>query len=31
MRKLGSIESTEDFILAVAGGADINGTWKEIG
>ena len=28
MRKLGSIESTEDFILAVAGGADINGTWK---
>ena len=28
MRKLGSIERTEDFILAVAGGADINGTWK---
>ena len=26
MRKLGSIEKTEDFILAVAGGADINGT-----
>ena len=28
MRKLGSIEKTEDFILAVAGGADINGTWR---
>ena len=28
MRKLGSIERTEDFFLAVAGGADINGTWK---
>ncbi|MGN0451975.1 MAG: hypothetical protein ACI4FN_07695 [Acutalibacteraceae bacterium] len=28
MKKLGSVESIEDFILAIAGGADVNGTWK---
>ena len=28
MRKLGSVENIEDFILAIAGGADVNGTWK---
>ncbi len=28
MRKLGSVESIEDFILAIASGADVNGTWK---
>lgn len=28
MKKLGSIENIEDFILAIAGGADVNGTWK---
>lgn len=28
MRKLGSVESVEDFVLAIAGGADVNGTWK---
>lgn len=28
MKKLGSVENLEDFILAIAGGADVNGTWK---
>lgn len=28
MKKLGSVEKIEDFILAIAGGADVNGTWK---
>lgn len=28
MRKLGGVEKIEDFILAIAGGADVNGTWK---
>lgn len=30
MRKLGSVESVEDFVLAIAGGADVNGTLKGI-
>ena len=30
MKKLGGIEKIEDFILAIAGGADINGTWKGV-
>ena len=28
MKRLGSVESIEDFILAIAGGADVKGTWK---
>ena len=28
MKKLGSVEKVEDFFLAVAGGADVNGTWR---
>ena len=28
MKKLGSIEKPDDFILAIAGGAVVNGTWK---
>jgi len=28
MRKLGGIENIEDFILAIANGADVNGTYK---
>ncbi len=28
MRKLGSIEPLDDFILALAGGANVNGTWR---
>lgn len=28
MKKLGSVENIEDFILAIAGGADVNGTWR---
>lgn len=28
MKKLGSVEKIDDFILAIAGGADVNGTWK---
>lgn len=28
MRKLGSIESFDAFVLGIAGGADVNGTWK---
>ena len=28
MRKLGSIENPEDFILAIANGANVNGTWR---
>ena len=27
MKKLGSVEKVEDFFLAVAGGADVNGTF----
>ena len=28
MRKLGSIESFDAFVLGIAGGADVNSTWK---
>lgn len=28
MKKLGSVETMEEFVLAIAGGADVNGTWK---
>lgn len=28
MRKLGGVEKFEDFILAIASGADVNGTWR---
>lgn len=28
MKKLGSVEKIDEFILAIASGADINGTWK---
>lgn len=28
MRKLGGIEDSDAFILAIAGGADVNGTWQ---
>lgn len=28
MRKLGSIEAMNEFILAIAGGADVNATWR---
>lgn len=28
MRKLGSIEPLDDFILALASGANVNGTWR---
>ena len=28
MKKLGGVESVEEFVLAIAGGADVNGTWK---
>lgn len=28
MKKLGSVEKIDEFILAIAGGANVNGTWK---
>lgn len=28
MRKLGGIEAISDFVLAVAGGADVNSSWR---
>lgn len=28
MRKLGGIEAVSDFVLAVAGGADVNSSWR---
>ena len=28
MKKLGSVEALDDFILAIAAGADVNGTWR---
>lgn len=30
MRKLGGIEKVDDFILAIASGADVNGSWRGV-